>query len=137
MKRVSLWLLATSFVPFATAAQAETNANGFFQMSAHVPEFCEISASPLFATSGDGFVMGTVLESCNSQRGYSVVATHRSLANSELVTFSYAGVERQLQSDGWSEVANRAGARYGVREISLRHSSLASPLIISLTVTAY
>lgn len=137
MKRITYSFVIAGVALLPTAANAEPNANSAFQMSASVPEFCEISASPLLASSGDGFVTGSVLETCNSQRGYSVVAAHRTLAASELVTFSYAGVERQLQSDGWSEVANRAGARYGVREISLRHTALTSPLIISLTVTAY
>lgn len=121
----------------ATAARAEPSANGSFQMSAYVPEYCEISAPPLLVPEGDGAFTGTVLETCNTEHGYSVIASHRALDINERIAFSYAGIESQLQSHGWTEVVTRAGARYGMRPISVRHTSLASPLAIVLTVTTF
>lgn len=137
MKRLVVFTLLAGMGSFATAAKAESAANGSFQMSAYVPEYCEISASPLLVSQGDGILTGSVLETCNTAQGYSVVASHRALASNERIAFSYGGIESQLQSHGWTEVATRAGARYGMRPISVRHSSLASPLAIVLTVTTY
>ncbi len=137
MKRFAGLSVLAALLSFATAARAEPAANGSFQMSAYVPEYCEISASPLLVSEGDGALTGTVLETCNSEHGYSVVASHRTLDSNERIAFSYAGIESQLQSHGWTEVATRAGARYGIRPISVRHTSLAKPLAIVLTVTTF
>ena len=137
MKRLAVFPVMAGLLSFATAAQAEPAANGSFQMSAYVPEYCEISAPPLLVSEGDGAFTGTVLETCNTEHGYSVIASHRTLDINERIAFSYAGIESQLQSHGWTEVATRAGARYGMRPISVRHTSLASPLAIVLTVTTF
>lgn len=137
MKRVVVFTGLVALASFAPSARAEDAANGSFGMSAYVPEYCEISASPLLVSQGDGILTGSVLETCNTAQGYSVVASHRVLASNERIAFSYGGIESQLQSHGWTEVATRAGARYGMRQISVRHSSLASPLAIVLTVTTF
>ena len=137
MKRVIIVTGLAVLVSFAPAARAESVANGSFRMSAFVPEYCEISAPPLLVLEGDGAFTGTVLETCNTEHGYSVVASHRALGSNERIAFSYAGIQSQLQSHGWTEVATRAGARYGMRPISVRHTSLASPLAIVLTVTTF
>jgi hypothetical protein len=137
MKRVVVFTGLAVLASFASAARAETAANGSFRMSAYVPEYCEISAPPLLVPEGDGAFTGSVLETCNTQHGYSVVASHRALDASERIAFSYAGIKSQLQSHGWTEVATRAGARYGLRPISVRHTSLASPLVIVLTLTTF
>lgn len=137
MKRFVVFSVLAAFSSFATVARAESAATGSFQMSAHVPEYCEISAPPLLVTQGDGILTGTVLETCNTAQGYSVVASHRALASNERIAFSYGGIQSQLQSHGWTEIATRAGARYGMRPISVRHTSLASPLAIVLSVTTF
>ncbi|WP_170003318.1 hypothetical protein [Pseudopontixanthobacter vadosimaris] len=122
----------------ASPALADTGrAGGAMRISAHVPEFCQITPLELFATAGDGRVSGSVLETCNSQRGYSVVATHRNLDDGETVAFTYAGTTSLLRSHGWSPVAYRAGARYGYRPLRVRYASLNRPLAINLTITAY
>lgn len=137
MKRLAVFAVMAGGLSLGTAAQAETDANGSFQMSAYVPEYCEISASPIMVSDGDGILTGSVLETCNTEHGYSVVASHRALESNERIAFSYAGIESQLEPHGWTEVATRAGARYGLRPISVRHTSLASPLAIVLTLTTF
>ena len=121
-------------LPATALAQTQT---GSFQVSVHVPEVCEINASEVFAAPGDGIVTGSVFESCNSQAGFQIVASHRPLESSEKATFSYANDARALHASGWSMVANRVGAQYGVRPISLRHTSLSAPLAINLTITTF
>lgn len=119
-----------------TAAFAQDPSTSF-QVIATVPAYCEINASPILAETGDGMVMGSVFESCNTQDGFQVVASHRPLETNEWIAFSYAGKARYLNANGWSEVANRMGAQYGARPISLRYTSLAAPLAINLTVTMF
>lgn len=121
-------------VPIAAAAQQPSQS---FQVSARVPEYCEVNASPIVAQEGDGVADGTVFESCNTQQGFQVVASHRPLESGETVAFSYAGQTSYLQREGWSQVANRAGARYGVRPIQVRYSGLTTPVAINLTITSF
>jgi hypothetical protein len=111
--------------------------SGSLQVSAYVPEYCEVNAPQILAAEGDGMVTGAVFESCNTQDGFQVVASHRPLAANEWVAFNYAGNVRYLQSSGWSEVANRGGAKHGERPISVSYTSLSAPLAINLTVTAF
>lgn len=124
-------------LPCAAQAQGNDRAGSSFGVSVVVPEYCEISASPLLVIPGDGLVTGTVLESCNTRMGFQVVASHRPLEASEQITFTYAGKSSYLQSHGWSEIANRPGARYGVRPISVHYTSLETPLAINLTITTF
>lgn len=134
MHRLSLMIVA------ATALAGVANANpaaGSFRTTTQVPEFCQITASPMVLSSETGTIRGHVLEMCNSPDGYKVVAIHRPLDSSEHVEFAFDGEQNALQADGWSEVARRAGARYGKREINVRFDSLARPLAINLTLTTY
>ena len=106
-------------------------------MSAVVPEYCEISVPALTIGGESGSLAGMVLESCNTQQGYSIVATHRELEVGENVALTYAGVENRLHRSGWNEVATRSGARYGWRPVAVNYSSLQQPLTINLTVTLF
>jgi len=125
---------AVSAIPAPLLAE---DASGSFQVSVHVAEYCEINAPQILTAEGDGMVTGAVFESCNTQDGFQVVASHRPLGANEWVAFKYAGNVRYLQSSGWSEIANRGGAKHGERPISVSYTSLTAPLAINLTVTAF
>ena len=134
MKLYTILALVVGIAGLPAVAQAQ-NRTGSFRVSVHVPEVCEISASEVFAASGDGVVTGSVFESCNTQAGFQIVASHRPLEGSETATFTYANDVRALHASGWTMVANRVGAQYGARPISLHHTSLSAPLAINLTIT--
>lgn len=121
----------------AAAPAFGKDAESSFQVSASVPAYCDINASPLLAGKGDGLVTGSVFESCNTQGGFQIVASHRPLEANEWVMFDYAGNVRNLSASGWSEVASRAGAKYGMRPVGVRYTSLVAPLSINLTVTMF
>ena len=121
----------------ATSTPLLAEDSGSFAVSVRVPEYCEVNAPQILTAEGDGIVTGAVFESCNSQDGFQVVASHRPLAANEWVAFNYAGNIRYLRQNGWSEVANRAGAKFGERPISVSYTSLSAPLAINLTVTAF
>ena len=137
MKKVRLFsVIALVSAAFAgTAAMAAESGKAAFDVRVTIPEYCEINASTLLTSEGDGFASGSVFESCNTQEGFQVIASHRPLEANEAVAFNYAGVATYLREDGWSQVANRTGAKFGMRPISVRYSALVSPLAINLTIT--
>lgn len=138
MKNVRLYgavaLVSMAFANNAAMA-GEGSKSSSFDIRVTVPEYCEINASTMLTSEGGGFVSGTVFESCNTQEGFQVVASHRPLENNETVAFNYAGELTYLRDDGWSQVANRTGAKFGFKPISLRYSALSTPLAINLTIT--
>jgi hypothetical protein len=137
MKNVRLYG-ATALVSMAfasTAAMAAESGKSSFDVRVTVPEYCEINGSTMLTSEGDGFASGSVFESCNTQEGFQVIASHRPLEANEAVAFNYAGELTYLRNDGWSQVANRTGAKFGFRPISIRYSALATPLAINLTIT--
>lgn len=136
MKFYPAFLFIAGVSALSTSAAAEDASRGF-QVSVTVPEYCEISSSDFLASTGDGFVSGSVFESCNVQSGFQVVASHRPLEQNEHATFSYAQEVRRLHSSGWSMVANRMGAQFGSRPISVQHTALSAPLAIHLTITTF
>ncbi|MGV7119243.1 hypothetical protein [Sphingopyxis sp. 550A] len=127
--------LACAALP--TAAHASSDASTNFRISATVPEACEIVVPDLTVDTGSGLAAGTVLESCNTQRGFQVVASYRPLDPEEKITLTYAGQSNSLHADGWQVIANRAGAQYGARPVSIWHDNLAQPLTINLTITYF
>jgi hypothetical protein len=134
---VSLTTAAMIAFAWGAPARAEEAGSQSFRISVTVPEYCEIHASPINVGEGNGFAFGSVFESCNVQEGFQVAASYRSLEPGESVALSYAGQSRVLHADGWSQVANRVGAKYGVRPISIRHAGLTAPLAINLTITYF
>jgi hypothetical protein len=134
LPRIALIAAAAACPAGAAFAQAPSSS---FEVRTRVAAYCEINASPVLTAEGDGLVTGSVFESCNTQEGFQVVASHRPLAHNEWVAFEYAGQVHYLDASGWSEVANRAGAQHGARPISVRYTSLTTPLAINLTVTMF
>ena len=133
----ALCTAAIAAIALPQAAFAEDNASQSFRINVRVPAYCEINASAIIASEGDGIATGTVFESCNSGDGFQVVASHRELETSEVVAFNYAGQTSYLRQDGWSQVANRMGAKHGLRPIAVQYSGLTQPLAINLTITSF
>ena len=130
-------ILIIAVVAAALPASANAKpASGGFRVATVVPEFCQLSASDLAVSEESGILHGQVLEMCNGSSGYRIVAQHRELDQRENVAFEFAGVQKPLQADGWSEIATRAGARFGLRDVNMRYDSLRAPLAITLTITA-
>lgn len=111
--------------------------SGTLRLSARVPEYCEIRATSIIAPAGDGVATGSVFESCNTQSGFQVIASHRPLEADERAAFAYGGEVKPLSAGGSSAVANRIGAKFGSRPISVSYSALRTPLAIDLTITAF
>lgn len=124
-----------SMVFASSAAMAADGGKASFDIRVTVPEYCEINASTVLTSDGNGFASGSVFESCNTQEGFQVIASHRPLEANEAVAFNYAGELTYLRDDGWSQVANRTGAKFGMKPISVRYTALTTPLAINLTIT--
>lgn len=133
----ALCAVATGAALLPQAALAENGASHSFNVTVRVPEYCEINASAIVASAGNGLATGTVFESCNTQEGFQVVASYRELEASERVAFNYAGQTSYLRRDGWTQVANRMGAKHGLRPIVVQHAGLEAPLAINLTITHF
>lgn len=131
-----LFVLAIAAAALSTAAHAKP-ASSSFRVAAVVPEFCQIAASDLNISEESGMLHGQVFEMCNGSSGYRIVAVHRELDQAENVDFEFAGVQKPLQANGWSEISSRTGARFGVRDVNVKYESLRAPLAITLTITAF
>lgn len=132
-----LAIVACAFTGAASPAFADESASGSFGVRVVVPAYCEVSTSPILLDQTDGFASGSVFESCNTQEGFQVMANYRELGLNERVDFSYAGMTSTLNAAGQATVANRVGAKFGVRPIGVSYSGLEAPLEINLTVTYF
>lgn len=130
MKRLTLFCLAALALP-ATARAGGTDTGGT-GITATVPEICNIDASAITVDADDGSAAGTVLEMCNSGRGFRVVASHRALAEGEDVRVFYADEATRLDPSGMSDVAHRSGPTFGHVPVSIESSGLVQDLAISL-----
>lgn len=129
------WIAALALLAFPGTAYADGGTSRPVGVSVRVPDFCQINASALVAATGDGTTSGTVEEVCNNSDGFQLFASYRPLAPNENVSINFAGHSKALARDGWSHIANRAGAKLGVRPIGLDYRGLQTPLAINLTVT--
>lgn len=132
--KLCVTVAAVSALP--TMAHAEDPSQSF-AIRAYVPEYCEIDSNPVQLSEGTGFQTGSVLEMCNGADGFQVVASYRELAPDEDVRLSYAGFTRQLNPTGWTPVANRMGAKFGIRQLGVQYAALQTPLAINLTITYF
>ena len=105
-------------------------------LTATVPVVCEIDTDALVISSGQTQLTGSVFEMCNNGSGFRVVASHRALDRDEQVQMNYAGHVSMLSSSGFSEVANRPGARIGAVPVSIIGTELRESLAVSLAITA-
>ena len=118
---------------FAASAHAAQDAKGGARITARVPEVCTISASPVTIES-DGSYSGTLNEYCNSSAGYSLVALHRPLRETESATVNLDGGMAALGRDGRTLIAIRNGQRLSSSQISIEAGTLLEPLAVGFTV---
>ena len=83
-----------------------------------------------------GVVSGDVLEMCNSNRAYRLIATHRMLEADEKARIEYAGQRSDLELAGVSDIAIRQGPVFRRYPILLRTDGLRQDLTISLGFAA-
>ncbi len=120
----------------ATPAMAGERAQGGFRVSAQVPVSCKIEPGVFSAQDDNEVVTGTLFEACNTNRGFSVIATHRELAVGERVRVRYGRDTSDLNPGGFSLVAMRAGARFGPVPVTIQTGDIAQPISISFALTA-
>ena len=117
---------------FAGTAHAEGTASGGFQLSASVPEVCEIATESAVLTEPAGSTTVRVLEMCNAMRGFHIVASHRPLLEDELVQLDYAGQVSALDMSGLSSLAFRTGPAMREIPVHIQSEGLRSGIVISL-----
>jgi hypothetical protein len=132
MRILAHFLLASATLAIvASPAHADSGASAGARISLVVPEICEIEATSIIMDAA-GSASGTVFEMCNSGRGFRVIASHRSLDESEQVEINYGGQNHQLDSSGISEIAQRSGPVVGEVPLSIRATSLSQSIAITL-----
>lgn len=129
-----LAILAAAFI-VAVSAHAETSSGA--EISLIVPEFCQIESSVVAVDTDNMSVSGTVLEMCNSGRGFRIIATHRSLVAGEKVQIKYGGEIRQLDSSGVSNVAHRYGPIARDVPVEIEANGLVQGLSVSLGLAVF
>jgi len=121
---------------FASTSSAKDSEDENFGMGAHVPVACDIQTSDFDLRPGAGRVTGRVLETCNTNRGFQVLATHRTLDTAENVSVSYNHQVTNLDKMGWSVISLRSGARYGYVPVTIDTANLQSQLTLSFSLVA-
>ena len=132
------WCLAcvVTTIALTSPAHAADDTAGSFGVSARVPESCDIQAGNFQAQSGTGLVAGQVTEACNHNRGFQILASHRSLTDQERVDVDYGGVLAQLERSGLSPIAFRAGPRFKAVSVKIEAHNLTETLQVSFSLTA-
>lgn len=138
MNRALYWSLATALISLgsATPALASKNATGGFAIAVRVPEFCDLQANDFVADQQSTRVVGQVLETCNHNRGFQILASHRPLEIGEEVDVTYGNDRAQLDRSGLSPIAFRAGARHGSVPVAISTEGLTRTLQVSFSLTA-
>lgn len=135
MRYIVKLCLACACASIPAAAYAEGGDSGSLRISVTVPEVCQIDATTV-THEESGITSASVLEMCNSGRGFTVFASHRGLQDGEEVQINYDGQVRQLDSSGLSEVAQRSGPIFGYVPVTIQSSGLVQGLAISLGLAA-
>lgn len=124
-------LLAATSQP----AFAGEDAGGSMRISVRIPALCSLSSTPAVAQESGEVASSTFFESCNTNRGFQVVAFHRPLLDGEQASVTYDGAEAILRGDGFSPVQLRHGARHGPVDVRVSTRQLQSPLAVSFAMT--
>ncbi len=132
MRRIFTFLIVAAC---STAGQARGGSAGM-QISAYVPEVCEIESTALVVDSQAGTTERSVFEMCNSGRQFRVIASYRALDDDEQVRINYGGEVHELDSSGMSDVGLRRGPMVRHVPISVQTSDLSQTLAISLGIAA-
>ncbi|MEP0191732.1 MAG: hypothetical protein ABJP70_14030 [Erythrobacter sp.] len=120
----------------SSAALASDRSNGSFQVGAEIPIVCNLETDTFIADQDASLVRGSMFEACNTNRGFQVIATHRTLEENERVSVRYGFERSDLHPTGFSYVATRAGARYGAVPVEIEARELNQPISISFSLTA-
>jgi len=129
---VPLAALAFSSQP----ALANGKSEGSMQVSATVPVACSLDTRSFTLSDNRDRVTGTLFESCNTNRGFQVLAMHRQLGQNEQVRVRYGNEESLLHPTGFSYIAMRAGARFGPVPVEIDAADIDQPIAISFSLTA-
>ncbi|MEE4209937.1 MAG: hypothetical protein V2I43_11780 [Parvularcula sp.] len=105
------------------------------KITVRVPPSCSLDSSPVILDQDSQFVSSTFFESCNTNRGFQIVATHRPLAATERANVSFDGIQSSLNAGGLSFVQFRQGARHGPIAVNVAAESLDAPLAVSFAMT--
>lgn len=117
-------------------AHASDRSNGSFRVGAQIPVVCNLETQSFVADGDSARVRGSMFEACNTNRGFQVIATHRTLDDNERVSVRYGFEHSELHPTGFSYVATRAGARYGAVPVEIDARELNQPISISFSLTA-
>ena len=103
-------------------------------ISVTVPEICSIDARSLLIDKEKGVVSGEVLEMCNSNRAFRLIASHRMLQPGEQGRIDYAGESSNLDAEGISDVvASNRLHPVSQQRAEQPHTSLRHPAEMGLT----
>ncbi|MGB3710544.1 MAG: hypothetical protein WA985_02530 [Erythrobacter sp.] len=127
--------VATCLAAMAQPALASDNSDSGMQVSARMPVLCAISSATAMASEDDAIARSTIFESCNTNRGFQIVAFHRPLADGEQANVTYDGQRTNLERTGFSMVQFRQGARHGPVDVEVATQQLRAPLAISFAMT--
>ncbi|MEQ5789309.1 hypothetical protein J3454_15565 [Erythrobacter sp. NFXS35] len=105
------------------------------RISARIPPVCSLATSPLAVAGNETIASAVMFESCNTNQGFQVLATHRPLEPGESAKVSYDGQNSDLEVSGLSFIQFRRGARHGPVLVNVATGSLAAPLAISFALT--
>lgn len=130
------YAMAIALISVPSVAHATGERSGGVSISLEIPEVCHIEAPELVVDADQATATGSVLEVCNSGRGFRVLASHRTLANGENVELTYGDQTRQLDASGVSDLANRQGPTLEQVPLELKTEGLAKPLVISFGLAA-
>jgi hypothetical protein len=129
-------IAATTAAAAATQpAMANEKAQSSMRISVRIPPLCSLTSSPIEVDAARAAASATFFESCNTNRGFQVIATHRQLGDSEGASVNYDGRNIALQPGGLSPVQFRQGARHGAVSVSVSGEELVAPLAVSFAMT--
>lgn len=120
----------------ATGANAAGGGSAGLQVRVTVPEVCEVHLSGSLVATDAAIGSAQVVEMCNSQRQFRVIASHRALAEGEQVRLNYGGELNDLDKSGVSNIALVHGPRLRTVPITVQSVGLASALVISVGMAA-
>ena len=135
MRLLFLLPAALGGLAFAAPAQAGGSDSAGFRISLTIPEVCDIRADDFFLDPTSGTVVGQIAESCNSGRGFQILASHRPLGEDESVEVNYGTQQSNLDDSGLSQIAFRYGPRHDMVPVSITPIVLAEAISVSFSLT--
>ena len=126
---------AGAMMAFTSPVLASETSQGQMRISVRVPALCTVSSANVTVDPEGDTAASTFFESCNTNRGFQLIATHRPLVQAETARVTYDGVDTSLQDGGFSPLQFRQGARYGPVAVRVSGDRLTEPLSVSFAMT--